>query len=62
MNLQAALKPWPATNQASLSIAKVRAMMTSNHGKAFKYHFLLRYNRGLIPHYSFFKPVLEGLS
>ena len=37
-------------------------MMTSNHGKAFKYHFLLRYNRGLIPHYSFFKPVLEGLS
>ncbi len=36
--------------------------MTSNHCEAFKYPFLLRYNRGLIPYYSFFKPVLEGLS
>jgi len=51
-----------AANRAWVSIENRLGRMTSNRCKAAKYRFLLRYNRGLIPHYSYFKPVLEGLS
>jgi hypothetical protein len=50
-----------AANHASPSIANGQARIAGNRCEALKHHFLLRYNHGLIPHYSFFKPVLEGL-